>query len=78
MGRTAVQRAQMNVGARGLRETLKKVFGKLGLKIADAFCGDFCMDDTIGSAAEIHGGSGEGFIHGHQEVSGAENAAFCP
>ena len=36
MGRAAIQNSQMHVGARRLRETLKKILHKFRLKIADA------------------------------------------
>ena len=54
MRRASVKRPQMNVGARRLRETLKKVFREFGLKITDAVRGDFCVDHAIRPAAEIY------------------------
>ena len=78
MRRAAVQRAQMNVGARGLREALKKIFSELRLEIANTFCGNLCVHDAVGTATEIDGGRSERFIHGHEEVSGAQNSAFRP
>src|SRR5256885_10507229 len=77
MRRAAVEHAQVNVGARGLRKTLKKIFGELGLKIAYAFGGDFRAADAMRPAAEVDGGGGEGFVHGHQKITGAENSTFC-
>ena len=66
----------MNIRAGGLRESLKEIFGELGLKIADELCGDFGIADAIGSATEIDRGDCEGFVHGHQEIAGAKNATF--
>ena len=34
------------------------------------------MDDAIGAAAKVDGGGGEGFVHGHEEISGAQDSAF--
>jgi hypothetical protein len=64
----------MHVGTGGLRETLKKIFGQLGLEIAYQFCGYFRADYAMGAASEIDRCSGESFIHGHQEIAGTQNA----
>src|SRR5208282_3238603 len=74
MRRAAVENAQVHVGASGLRKALKKVFHQFRLKIADAFCGEFCLDNAETAATEIDGGGRKGFVHGHQEIAGAENA----
>jgi hypothetical protein len=66
----------VHIGARGLRESLKKIFGELGFEITDAFRGDSCVDNATGAASEIDGGSGERFVHGHEEISGTQNATF--
>jgi hypothetical protein len=76
MRRAAVEHAEMNVGASCLCETLEEVFGKFGLKAADRGCREFCFHHAKGPAAKIDGCRGQGFIHGHQKVPGAENAAF--
>src|SRR6266481_2616599 len=72
-----VQNAQMNIGARGLRKSLKEVFGQLGLKITDARAGDFCVHHAKGPPAEIDGAGSECFVHRHQEITGTQNATFC-
>src|SRR5208282_6110521 len=38
--------------------------------------GEFCLDDTKAAASKIDGGCGKRLVHGHQEISGAENAFF--
>lgn len=74
--RAAVQNAQVNIGARGLREALEKVLDELGLKIANAAGGNFGVHHAVSAAAQINGGGSEGIVHGHQEISGAQDAAF--
>jgi len=59
-----------------LREPLEKIFGQFGLEIADAFCGDFRLEDAERSAAKIDRGSGKSFVHRHQKISGAQDATF--
>src|SRR6476646_5907994 len=76
MGRTAVEGAQVNVGAGGLRESLKEILGELGLKIADKFRGDLSVADAVGTSAEVDRGGCESFVHGHQEIARAKDAAF--
>src|SRR5208282_4889058 len=74
--RAAIENAQMHIGARGLRKALEKVLHQFGLKIADAFCEEFCLDDAKTAATKIDSGRSKGFVHGHQEITGAENAFF--
>ena len=76
MRRASVQHAEMDIGAGGLREALKEIFGQLGLEIADEFRGDLGVADAVGSATEIDGGCGQRFVHRHQEISGAQDAAL--
>lgn len=66
----------MDVGASGLREPLEKIFGQFCLKIADALGADLATDGTVWSTAEIDRRSGESFVHWHQKIAGAEDAAF--
>src|SRR5713101_9374646 len=35
-----------------------------------------CFGNTLGPSAKINRGSGERFVHGHQEIAGAQNPAF--
>ena len=74
----AVEHAQVDVRARRLREALEKVLDQFGLEIADALCIYFAATNTIRTAAEIDSCGRKCFIHGHQEISGAQDAAFCP
>src|SRR5262249_45728204 len=73
---TPVEDAQVNVGAGGLREALKKILDEFGLKITDPRLREFGVDDAERPPAEIDGGDGERFVHGHQEISGAIDAAL--
>src|SRR5260370_27374905 len=66
----------MDVGLRRLRKALEKILDQLYLEIADAICRDLCIHDAVRPSAKIHGGSSERFVHGHQEIARAQNAAF--
>ena len=76
MRRAAIDNAEVNIGTRSLRESLKKVFGKLGLKIPDSLRADFPGDNAVRSSAEIDRGGRKRFVHRHQEISGAEDSAL--
>src|SRR5882724_3826370 len=73
---TPVEGTQVHVGAGGLREALKEILDKLDLKIADALRCDFRVYDAKGPAAEIDGGGSKSLVHGHEEISGAQDAAL--
>src|SRR6266403_609355 len=73
---TAVESAQMNVGFCRLREALEEILHQFDLEIADTFCRDLRIHDAVRPSAKIHGGSSECFVHGHQEVARAQNAAL--
>ena len=62
------------VGAAG--EAFKEVGDELGLQVADETGTDFRIYGVGGAAAEVDGGYGQGFVHGHEEVAGAIDAAF--
>ncbi len=66
----------MHVGARGLREALEKIFDELGLEAADGSRREFRFHHAKGASTEIDGRGGESFVHGHQKITGAENAAL--
>jgi hypothetical protein len=72
----AIEGAEVDVGAGGLCEALEKIFRELNLKIANSFRGDFCVYHAMWAPTEIDSSGGESFIHGHEEVSSAEDAAF--
>src|SRR5260370_7284579 len=76
MRRAPVKSTQMDVGLRRLRKALEKILHQLYLEIADAICRDLCIHDAVRPSAKIHGGSSECFVHGHQEIAPAQNAAF--
>src|SRR6266852_7580571 len=65
----------MHIGARGLREALKKILNKFGLKIADAPGGESGFHNAKRATAKIDVRGGQRFVHGHQKVSGTQNAA---
>ncbi len=72
----AVEAAKVDVGFGGLREALEKIFEKFDGEVADFGSFYLCMEDAARAAAEIDCGCGEGLVHGHQKISGAENAFF--
>ena len=75
--RATVDDAQVNVGAGGLGEALEKVLGQFGLEIANALGVYLATTHAIGTAPQIDRCSCEGFVHGHQEISGAQDASLC-
>ena len=76
MRRAAIEAAHVNIGAGGLRESLEEIFEEFNGEIADARGFDFCLDDAMPAATEVDCGGREGFVHGHQEISGAEDSFF--
>src|SRR5712692_8555801 len=66
----------MDVGARGLRERAEEILKQLGLKIADPASGEFPLTHAMRPPAEINCRRRERFVHGHQEISGAQDAAL--
>ena len=46
------------------------------MEVADEGNVDERFDGVGGASGEIDGGDGEGLIHGHEEVSGAEDSTF--
>ena len=74
--RAAVHGLHVDVGASAAREALKEIRDQLGLQIADQPRAHLGFDGEGRAAAQIDGGDGEGFVHGHEEVAGAQNAAL--
>ena len=74
--RAAVHGLDVDVGARAASEALEEVGHEFGLQVADKARAHFCVDGEGGAAAEVDGGDGERFVHGHEEVAGAQNAAL--
>src|SRR5277367_1599494 len=67
----------MNVSAGGLREALEKVLCQFGFEIANALGAYLAATHAIGAASQIDRCSCEGFVHGHQEIPGAQDASLC-
>jgi hypothetical protein len=65
----------MNVGARAAREALKKVVHQFRLEISNPCRADFCIDNRGRASPEIDGSQPESFVHGHDEITCAQNAA---
>jgi hypothetical protein len=73
---TPIEHAKVDVGTGSLRKTLKEIFHEFGLEAAHRSRGEFRFNDTKGATAKIDGGGSKGFIHGHEEIAGAQNAAL--
>src|SRR5580658_548537 len=74
--RAAIQRPQMHISPRRLRESLKEILQQLSLKIAHAPRRNSRAADAVRAATQINRRSRKRFIHGHQKVSSAQNAAL--
>src|SRR5271168_473979 len=66
----------MYVRACRLREALEKILGQLGLEIADSSRRKSRLDHAKWTSTEIDSGRCQRFVHGHQEISGSQNAFF--
>jgi hypothetical protein len=64
----------MHVGARSARKAFKEIGDQLALQVTDKARANPCVHDECRPATEVDGGDGEGFVHGHYEVAGAQNA----
>ena len=74
--RPAVNQPQMHVGGRGLGEAAKEILDQLGLQVAHETRRKSPLAYAVRSPAEIDGRRRERFVHGHQEISGAQDAAL--
>jgi hypothetical protein len=72
----AVHEFEVDVGRSGLGEGAKEVFEQLGLEVAYFRGGNLPVADAENAAGKIEGGSGEAIVHRHEEIAGAQNAAF--
>jgi hypothetical protein len=72
----AVERADVNIAARAASEAFEEIVDEFGLQVANEARANFGVDDGGSAAAEVDGGEAESFVHGHDEISGAENATF--
>src|SRR5580698_3084273 len=76
MIRTAVHRLHVNVCTCAARKALKEIGHEFSLQITDEACADLGVDGEGSTATKIDGGNGQRFIHGHDEISGTQNAAL--
>ena len=76
MVRAAVHGLDVNVGAGAAGEAFEEVGDQFGLQVADQARANLGVNGEGGAAAQVDGGDGEGFVHRHEEVSGAQNAAL--
>src|SRR5260370_23094501 len=74
MVRASVEHLGMNVGVCPTGKTLKELGDQLRFQVADMPLVYLCLDYTGGASAEINGNQAEGLIHGHDEVTGAQNS----
>ena len=66
----------MDVGARSAGEPFEEIVYQFRLKIADHASSNFGIDHSRSASAEIYRSKTQRFVHRHQEVSGAQNAAL--
>src|ERR1700743_3521683 len=76
MRRAPINDAEMNVRARRLRKSLKKIFREFGLKVTNALRAYFSCDDAVRPSTEVDRRGRKRFIHRHQKISGTKDAAF--
>src|SRR6266852_7711067 len=74
MVRASVEHLGMNVGVCPTGKTLKEIGDQLSFQVADMPHAYLCLDYTGGAPAEINGHQAEGLIHGHDEITGAQNS----
>jgi hypothetical protein len=72
----AVHGLYVNIGARAAGEAFEEVGDQFGLQIANQARAYFGLNGKRRAAAEVDGGDGQRLVHGHEEISGAQNAAF--
>src|SRR6516225_9516769 len=64
----------MDVGARGLCKSLKKIFDEFGLKIPDTRGREPRLDHAKRAPPQIDRGRRQSFIHWHEEITGTQDA----
>jgi hypothetical protein len=72
----AVHGLHVDVGAGAAGEALEEIGDEFGLQIADQAHTHLGVDAECRPPAQIHRGDGEGLVHGHEEVAGAQDAAL--
>src|SRR5258708_756897 len=75
MAGSSVQHARVNVGAGSSREGFEQIVYKLRLQIANTQSADLGINYRRGASSEIHRGQTERFVHWHDKITGAQNAA---
>jgi hypothetical protein len=75
MAGSSVEYARVNVGAGSSREGFEEIVHKLRLQIANAQSADLGINNRRGASSEIHRSQTERFVHGHDKITGAQNAA---
>src|SRR5688572_28366645 len=73
--RSSVQHFHMDIATDPLREPFEEIVDQLALQIAHALDVQRQVDDRVRASAEIHRRHGQRFIHRHDEVAGAVDAA---
>src|SRR3984893_4119814 len=73
-----VQHTRMDVGARSPGEAFKEVVDEFSLQVAHQPLAYFGIDNAGCAPAEIDCREAEGFIHGHDKISGAQDPALRP
>src|SRR5437879_6392403 len=76
MAGAPVEDPGVNVGTGSAGEAFEEIVDQLGLEITYKARADFGIDYGGGASAEIDGGHSHGFVHRHEEISGAQNAAL--
>ncbi len=74
--RASVQNPQMNIRPRGLRKSLEKILHQLRLKLANPRCRKPRLHHAVRPPAKIDRRHAQRFVHRHQKVSRAINAAL--
>ena len=69
-----MQRLGVDVGARARGEAVEEIVNELRLQVANHADLDLQVDHRVGTAAQVDGHDGEGFIHRHDEVTRAVDA----
>ena len=72
----AIHGLDVDVGARAAGKALEEVCHQFGLQIADEARAHFCVHSEVRPAAQVNGRDGEGLVHGHDEIAGAQDATL--
>ena len=75
MAGTAVQYLDVNIAAHAEREPFEEIVDQFTLEIAHAVDFQREIDHGVRPSAEIDSSDTERFVHGHDEIAGAVDAA---